>query len=56
MKYTVWAKHPKINRWVSLEEGLSGHVATEVMVMRADRCRRRGIGVHFRALPEGEKP
>lgn len=55
-RYSVWAYHQRVKRWVPLVENLSGEEAVNEAAVRADRVRRSGQPCRFRVLPEGEAP
>jgi hypothetical protein len=57
-RWNVWVSHEKVHkgRWSILLHGLTQRRATEEMVIRADRVRRRGEPCRFRILPEGWEP
>lgn len=55
-RYTLWAYHDKVGRWVPLFTGARHSTAIDELVTRQDRVRRSGQPCRFRMLPDGEDP
>lgn len=55
-RFTLWAKHDRVKRWLPLYTGVTQEWAIREMIIRQDRVRRTQTPCKFKVRPDGEKP
>jgi hypothetical protein len=55
-RFTIWALHRDVKKWLPLMSGLTGEEAVNEVWTRQDRLRRRDEPCRIITLPDGKTP
>jgi hypothetical protein len=55
-RFTIWALHDKVRRWIKIRTGMAGRDAVAELAVRQDRLRRAGEPCRLIVLEDGQVP